>query len=445
MACTAANSDSMMSFEQPFSALGQRVRSEWRRHDFDESALPAIAAGAARDFDTDFEFAVEQIAEFLERTAIRQQVSNNFSNLPITVYRDQDFYIELLIWTQATTEIHEHAFCGSFKVLQGKSLHTRHRFSVDDRISLNFLCGRLETIDSEQLAAGDVREIHPGGQGLVHSLYHLETPSVTMVIRTPGLPAYQPQYTYLPPRFCINSHFLAHDDLAQMLRRLLATAAQVDPETAQSRWLERVVELDFPRLAWLLIQHHDSLAEDESKARAMQSVVRAHGERATALFEVLEERKRVKALVNARAVISDPKSRRFLALLMNLREKGPMLEHLRQVYPDRDPTQVAAELLSRLSTGKADTARMLAQMADRINQDGLDLSRRLDSAIPDGIGDTAERARLFRAVVEASDGESAVHSLRRSFPETDVDALRGFADTVRAMSHLAVLFETSQS
>jgi hypothetical protein len=432
-----------MNFEKSFQDLGRRIRDEWRRRDFDELALPALAASAAKDFEVDFEFSVEELAQFFSRTSVRQQVSNTFSNLPITVYRETGFYIELLVWTQATTEIHEHAFSGAFKLLQGSSLHTRYAFHPEEQASLNVAAGDLETLGSEQLQAGDVREILPGTGGLLHSLYHLDTPSVTMVVRTPGLAGFQPQHVYYPPGYRIHSAFFKRDSTCQMMSKLFAVASQVEPEKLPELWFRQVRDLDFPRLAWLVLCSGllDQLAQFQDSLE--QRLLETHGARGRRLVEAMAERQRTKELIEARAVVADPELRHFLALLMNVRESALFFEQLRARFPKSCPVTKAAEMLTRLSTGKADTARLLASFAAESNMGAMSLGRRLEGVIPDELQSDAERERLFRALLEGERGNSLLELLRRTFPTVPIAELRAFVDRASQLPYLSVFLDAA--
>src|SRR5262245_29195100 len=111
-----------MNFQQ-FQILGDEIHAELSRRNFDEHALPDIAADALTRVELDAA-RLDQLAEFLIGTNIEQQPSLQFSNLPPVVYRCEDFYIELLVWIDATTTIHQHAFSGAFRVLVGSSFHS---------------------------------------------------------------------------------------------------------------------------------------------------------------------------------------------------------------------------------------------------------------------------------------------------------------------------------
>ena len=429
-----------MRYQKEFQTLGHKVRQAWRKHDFNELEFPRIAAEAAASFDLQFEFDPSGIAEFLNNTTIRQQPTNTFSNLPITVYRDDDFYIELLVWTQATTEIHEHAFSGAFKVMQGSSLHTRYAFTCEEKITLNFMIGRLETLGSEQLTRGDIREIPPGSSGLIHSLYHLDSPSVTMVIRTPGLPACQPQYAYYQPHFRINPGFFSQDHCVQMMRKLLAVTAQLEHEKSTSLWLDTIPAMDFSRLAWLLVSHHDKVEQaallEDLKARLLKQ----HGKRAARLFQVMAERKRVQDLINARTVIVDPELRFFLAILMNVESRKMIFSLLEAKFPLTNPTEKCAELLARLSTGKTDAAKMLAALASQAGANASHLGRLLETAIPSDINTDPDRIRLYRQLLVSNESTDALDRLQQVFPDSSPDALQEFVNRMHRLPQIGQLF-----
>src|SRR5215467_1763960 len=95
-----------------FRVLGEQVEKEFRRSNYDDQSFPQIAESALTDWQPELEFDLEGLGSFLLTTTIKQQPKSSFSNLAVTVYRSNEFYIECLIWTDATTSIHQHAFSG---------------------------------------------------------------------------------------------------------------------------------------------------------------------------------------------------------------------------------------------------------------------------------------------------------------------------------------------
>ena len=186
-----------MNFQQ-FQILGEEIHANLKHNSFDEQAFPAIAAEALSRIDLQNDFQLDQLAEFVITTKIKQQPSLAFSNLPPIVYRCEEFYIELLIWMDATTAIHQHAFSGAFRVLVGSSFHSVYEFNEHEQINSQLLLGDVRLKMAEILRTGDVRLIHSGRSGLAHALFHLDRPSVTVVVRNHGEPWALPVHACLP-------------------------------------------------------------------------------------------------------------------------------------------------------------------------------------------------------------------------------------------------------
>src|SRR5205085_1073928 len=82
--------------------------------------------------------------------------------------------------------------------------------------------GKVALNAVELLKPGDVREINCGSD-LIHSLFHLDNPSVSIVVRTPDEPDSGPEFEYKPPSLAIDpAHFnQATTKKSQLLRLLL--------------------------------------------------------------------------------------------------------------------------------------------------------------------------------------------------------------------------------
>jgi predicted metal-dependent enzyme (double-stranded beta helix superfamily) len=137
--------------------LGEAVERAYADCNYCDAALPRIAADALAKFDLQLGFDLQEIAAFLASTTVRQQSSQVFSDLQLTLYQRPYFYIEILIWSHATTSVHQHAFAGAFKVLQGSSLHTTFRFIQKHLVNPDCSLGELINQGSEFLAMGTIR------------------------------------------------------------------------------------------------------------------------------------------------------------------------------------------------------------------------------------------------------------------------------------------------
>ncbi|AVP96096.1 hypothetical protein C7S18_02305 [Ahniella affigens] len=108
-----------------------------------------------------------------------------FAEPPLSLYHGKHFDISALTWLDGTTSIHQHSFCGAFHVLSGSSIHSRYRFTPDREPAplQRSVAGQLTLIDLEVLQPGDTRRI-ARGNALIHALFHMIRPSVTIVVRT---------------------------------------------------------------------------------------------------------------------------------------------------------------------------------------------------------------------------------------------------------------------
>jgi hypothetical protein len=111
---------------------------------------------------------------------------------PAVLYRNADLEIQALTWMQGTTAIHQHGFDGVLS-----------------------------------------------GTGFIHALFHLERPSVTIVVRNQSTVASFPQYTYRLPGVGLNDF---HTDDRLLLRLCgLHSLHRTDPAEAWKTSLEAIV------------------------------------------------------------------------------------------------------------------------------------------------------------------------------------------------------------
>jgi hypothetical protein len=103
-------------------------------------------------------------------------------------------FISISISLDGVTSVHQHSFCGAFQVFLGSSIHSQFNFEENQTINPTFH-RQIILREVELLSEGDIRRIMPGSQ-YIHSLFHLDRPSATVIIRTYKTPDRQPQYEY---------------------------------------------------------------------------------------------------------------------------------------------------------------------------------------------------------------------------------------------------------
>lgn len=183
--------------------LGAAIEQRWakcgRRFEcFAEIAAEQLQAAALHEgFD---EEAVLRWVSRTRRLLPQLDPDATFGQPPVTIWQCEDFLIDLYFWLQPQTAIHDHSFAGAFTNLRGESLHLRYDFQRNVRVSETVLLGDLRVRQTETLARGAVRPIVAGPR-FIHSVWHLERPTITLTVRTSRPGPIKHLYTYSQPGF----------------------------------------------------------------------------------------------------------------------------------------------------------------------------------------------------------------------------------------------------
>ncbi len=314
-----------------FADLGRRVLARWKRENFSLPAFPEIARAEIerRPPATHVDLAA-LVRDFLLDDEQPFQTSSGFGQPELVVYDHPRFYIQILFWLEGTTQIHQHEFSGAFHVLEGSSLHAEFAFRNPRAISAHFRLGDLEMQKTELLATGRTVPIVSGG-ACIHSLFHLDTPSVTVVVRTHSDPGTGPQFTYLPPHVAVDPFF--NDALTSRRVQLLDVLERTDDPAYGKVVREMVRELDCERGFFILQNCLAHLRATGGWERAWAAFVRKHGALAAPVETTLEEIIRRDTLVGFRSSVTDPEHRFFLALLLNVPSGRELLRLVGERFP----------------------------------------------------------------------------------------------------------------
>jgi hypothetical protein len=351
---------------EPLSALwtrlGETAEARWRKANYLESAFPGIAVAVLSGRRP--AISGWQILEWCARqSALPGQADpgSQFGDLSLTLFSGARFHLAAYFWLDGSTAIHQHQFSGAFQVLEGSSFHSRYRFSDDRRVSSHLRLGRLELADVELLEAGAVRPIESAGR-LIHALFHLDRPSVTLCLRTDADPLSGPQWNYERPGVAVDPFFL--DPYSRKLDQALAVVLGAGYREARG-WvagvLERAdLETTFRVLGKLFEFRPHTLDQYIPPLRAARDpwpeyvkIARArHGSAVDRLIAALSERERLLDLAQRRGAITRPEHRFFLALLLNIPDRKRVLELVRRRHPRHDPAATIARWVEELSNTK---------------------------------------------------------------------------------------------
>jgi len=389
-----------------FRELGQTVLARWKAENFSLADFPAIAAGAleenppAENVDL-----AALVRDFLLEDEQPFQTSSGFGQPELVVYDDPRFYIQLLFWLDGTTQIHQHEFSGAFHVLTGSSLHTEFTFENARAVTAHFRMGDLRLKETQLLETGSTVPIVSGG-ACIHSLFHLEMPSLTVVVRTHSDPGTGPQFTYLPPHVAVDPFYT--DALTTRRTQLLDVLERTDDPAYSELVLAMVAELDFERGFFILQNCLGPLRNLGAWEEVWEAFVAKHGELAAPIAPTLDEIVWRDTLVGFRGAVEDAELRFFLALLLNV--------------PTRD---ALFGLISERFTG--DPAETVLRWAGELMEVSDLGAWILDAEFPAELGVDAEEQAdaLLEALRGLLAGEKVEPALRETFAGSSLRALIG--------------------
>lgn len=339
-----------------FVDLGERVERRWRAAGFDTVVFAAIAAEELQRTPAHRCVSLDDVIEWCNRPGFdlprQHDINATFGDPPITVYRGHDMHIDVNVWMSSTTTIHEHGFQGAFQVLLGSSTHTEYTFEEQRRYNHQAFAGILSATACEVLTEGHTRAI-VSGPDFIHSLFHLDEPAATVVIRT-APPNPRPQRDFFVPGLAFDSFNL--DPTAKRLEQFAVFMCQTRNPRIQA-WLSRYLEAAGPREAYNMLRAVTrawTARGDVGDAR-LDELLAPHLEQVEGtswwgefVGRAFRRTRRMSSLVAARRSIASPELRFFLALLLNAPSPSALLRLIAQRYPERDPLDTAFSWVAAL-------------------------------------------------------------------------------------------------
>jgi hypothetical protein len=175
------------------------------------------------------------------------------------------------------------------------------------------------------------------GAALIHSLFHLEVPSVTVVVRTCDDPEAGPEYTYYIPSVALDPS--DQDPLRTRQTQILDMLVRMDSPDLEAT-ARRILDRSDLHTAFLVLLALGSSARTlPLYERLLPGVGERHGEPVEAFAPAIAEQRRRQQVFELRRAINDPDLRFFLALVLNLPDREAVDTLVRARYPDADVGQ----------------------------------------------------------------------------------------------------------
>ncbi len=388
-----------------FTELGRTVYARWKKENFSLEKFPGLAARALQEFPpAQHVDATDLVSDFLLNDEQPLQTTSGFGQPEIIVFEHPRFYIQLLFWLDGTTDIHQHSFSGAFHVMAGSSIHSEFVFAQAKPVTAHFQVGQLRRKNTHLLETGATVPI-VSGRDHIHALFHLDSPSISVVIRTHNDPGTGPQFTYLPPHVALDP--LRDDALTLRRKQLLDVLEQTGDPSYGDLVEEMMAGLDFESAFFILQNGVGHLRNTGEWARVWKVFAKKHGALAKYVEPTLAEIIRRDSLVAMRGQISGVEHRFFLALLLNVPDRAGILA-----------------LVGRRFSGPA--ARTLLRWAEELAECTDTTAWILDAEFPPGF-DLApeEQLPLFLDALQSFlTGKGSVKLDRKALPAAKVRLLR---------------------
>ena len=340
-----------------FNDLGRQVLAQWKQVNFSLEKFPAIARKALEARPPSQHVALaELMREYLFNDEQPLQSMSGFGQPELIAYEHPRFYIQLLFWLDGTTDIHQHEFSGAFHVMHGSSIHAHYTFENARSVTPHLRVGDVRMKQIELLETGRTVPI-VSGPGCIHSLFHLDSPSVTVVVRTHNDPGTGPQFNYLTPHLAVDP---MHADTLTMRRKQLLDVMEQGEDPAYAEIvMEMLGTLDFER-GFFILQHSMAALRDRGEWPAALKLFRKrHGVLASGVPLTLEEGLRRDLIKNMRSTIAAPEHRFFLALLMNAPTREHLLTLVKRRYAKPAPVETVMRWAQELAVLTEDGVELL--------------------------------------------------------------------------------------
>lgn len=360
-----------------FREIGAAVEDRWRDRHHDEAVLPAIGVETLLEKLPRSGVTPRDIIEWAgtARDSLTQDLPSELARPHIPVYWSSRLNISVLFWLDGTTNIHHHTFSGAFYVLAGSSIHSRYRFEPHRRLNSRLYTGRIALESVELLRQGDARPILSGTQ-LAHAVFHLDHPSVSVVVRSLRDPGSEPVLRYYPPGLALDP-FYKQNHTARMVQCIEFYRETASPDYRP--FLERLVSgPDFHQAVTVLLAVFDSEATDWRSLSELVAACRArHGELADVLAEALLDRRRQERIIRLRKTIKAPLHRFFLALLLNVPTRAQILALTQKMCPDSDPVETIVRWTAELTGVGPDGSSGTSLLGVKLDEVALEVLRLL--------------------------------------------------------------------
>ncbi len=313
-----------------FDAVGASLERAWSDADRDEERFVDLAAdaleGLAERFDSERFF--DAMLDPQQPGRQHLAPTGAFAQPGFTAFHGQGFVLEVYVWSDSLSAIHNHPFCGAFTVLHGHSVQARYGTSRPTRAGSRgqLLDVRLQAL--QRVRAGEVHKFSLRRSPLIHALIHLPVPTISMVARTVRTEGY---LRYLPPSIALPMESLPEPAARRVA--LLETLVQIGHPSALQRVCTALRSAEFETAVYLLSSIWAG-ADEETRAALWDAASELHGDRREAIEAALSRARRLEEATAIRCGLRDPEHRLCATALGYAEARSHVLSLLADTEPD---------------------------------------------------------------------------------------------------------------
>lgn len=167
---------------QKLVSLGDKFITTKGTTNFHKEALRLLSETSIHEF---FDFKEIVQTSFEKKFQAEQSFKGSeFSDLPLTLARGKNCFIDLYFWRRRPTTIHNHHFTGAFQCLHGHNMDSEFTFTQGKKLTKFHTLGTLKETDRREVNPGDIVPINFQDK-FIHQNHHHADLTVNLCFRTP--------------------------------------------------------------------------------------------------------------------------------------------------------------------------------------------------------------------------------------------------------------------
>lgn len=135
----------------------------------------------------DFNYQELVLSTFNQKLPEQNFKNFEFSDLPLTIARGENCFIDLYFWRRRPTVVHNHHFRGAFQCLEGFNVDSEYKFKTLKKLTKLHSVGDLKLKRIKTLKKGDIEAIHFQDK-FIHQNHHQSDLTVNLCFRTHDVP-----------------------------------------------------------------------------------------------------------------------------------------------------------------------------------------------------------------------------------------------------------------